>query len=78
MLNRTITNPYLQSRSFLFLGTKWCGTGKVAKYYSDLASGSGRKADICCREHDHCPLYVQAGEKNETLGVDNTNGTSTM
>ncbi|XP_037502079.1 uncharacterized protein LOC119377508 isoform X2 [Rhipicephalus sanguineus] len=33
-----------------FPGTKWCGSGNVARNNEDL--GEARDADMCCREHD--------------------------
>ncbi|XP_022238478.1 uncharacterized protein LOC111085211 [Limulus polyphemus] len=38
-------------------GTRWCGTGDVAKQYDDL--GRYNNVDICCRAHDHCPIKVK-------------------
>ncbi|KAF5286930.1 hypothetical protein FQR65_LT12389 [Abscondita terminalis] len=45
---------------FIYPGTKWCGPGAVADNYTDL--GTHRQEDICCREHDHCPQYIERGE----------------
>ncbi|GBP00579.1 Phospholipase A(2) [Eumeta japonica] len=51
---------------FLFLtGTKWCGAGDVADNYDDL--GPARETDVCCREHDHCPDVMRAGESRHNL-----------
>lgn len=38
-------------------GTKWCGTGDIAKSYHDL--GSEASIDKCCRTHDLCPTKVR-------------------
>ncbi|XP_065226962.1 group 3 secretory phospholipase A2-like [Planococcus citri] len=38
-------------------GTKWCGTGDIAKTYFDL--GSEVTMDKCCRAHDLCPVKVR-------------------
>ncbi|KAB0791241.1 hypothetical protein PPYR_03041 [Photinus pyralis] len=45
---------------FIYPGTKWCGPGAVADNYTDL--GSHSREDMCCREHDHCPHYIEKGE----------------
>ena len=39
-------------------GTKWCGMGNVAFDENDLGE---MKADVCCREHDHCPQFIPGG-----------------
>ncbi|XP_076331620.1 uncharacterized protein LOC143236865 isoform X2 [Tachypleus tridentatus] len=38
-------------------GTRWCGTGNVAKQYEDL--GRYSNVDTCCRAHDYCPIKVK-------------------
>ncbi|KAF0297480.1 Phospholipase A2 [Amphibalanus amphitrite] len=48
--------------------TKWCGAGTSATSYDDL--GSARATDLCCRQHDHCPVSLEAGEARG--GVTNT------
>merc|ERR1712050_298735 len=49
------------SRFFtIWPGTKWCGPGNNAANFDDLADGAGRPADLCCREHDHCPDNIGA------------------
>ncbi|XP_064620903.1 uncharacterized protein LOC135483791 [Lineus longissimus] len=53
----------------IYPGTKWCGNGKIAKSYDDLGTGSKRKADMCCREHDHCPDHIPA--RSTKYGVRN-------
>ncbi|XP_017884610.1 acidic phospholipase A2 PA4 isoform X2 [Ceratina calcarata] len=40
----------------IYPGTKWCGPGTLATSYDDL--GQHRGEDICCREHDHCPITI--------------------
>ncbi|CAG9763436.1 unnamed protein product [Ceutorhynchus assimilis] len=49
-------------------GTKWCGPGNRAKSYDDL--GPARRSDFCCRDHDHCPEFIRAGESG--FGLNNT------
>lgn len=44
--------------NFTILGTKWCGTGDIAKNYFDL--GTDWVMDKCCRKHDLCPVKVKA------------------
>ncbi|XP_011564355.3 phospholipase A2 isoform X1 [Plutella xylostella] len=51
--------------SLIFPGTKWCGPGNSADGFEDL--GSERETDACCREHDHCPDSMEAGEKKHNL-----------
>lgn len=41
-----------------FVGTKWCGLGTDAESYDDLAGGSYREVDKCCRTHDHCDKII--------------------
>jgi secretory phospholipase A2 len=40
----------------LMPGTKWCGSGSSADQWAEIGSYSG--ADLCCRQHDHCPFKV--------------------
>lgn len=46
-------------------GTKWCGTGNVANGFHDV--GRRHNTDICCRRHDHCPVYIRPGETKYNL-----------
>lgn len=41
----------------LVSGTKWCGTGDIAKDYFDL--GAEANVDACCRTHDLCPVKIK-------------------
>jgi secretory phospholipase A2 len=50
-------NP-LSLFSGVFPGTKWCGTGDIAKNYHDL--GTEKQMDRCCRQHDICPVKIRA------------------
>ncbi|CAH1968661.1 unnamed protein product [Acanthoscelides obtectus] len=54
----TIQSPH--QGGFIYPGTKWCGPGTIATNYSDL--GIHEKEDICCRDHDNCPIFLAAGE----------------
>lgn len=47
------------------LGTKWCGTGDIAKNYHDL--GTESDVDRCCRTHDLCPSKVRPYQKRYEL-----------
>ncbi|VVC97865.1 unnamed protein product, partial [Leptidea sinapis] len=51
--------------SFIYPGTKWCGTGDTASGYDDL--GKEVEADKCCRDHDFCPDVITAGETKYNL-----------
>ncbi|XP_066995686.2 group 3 secretory phospholipase A2 [Anabrus simplex] len=57
-------NP-LTILSGILPGTKWCGTGDIAKTYYDL--GSNTELDKCCRSHDLCPVKVRAFESRYNL-----------
>lgn len=50
---------------FVLIGTKWCGTGDIAKDYHDL--GAEASVDRCCRTHDLCPVKVRAYTKRYNL-----------
>nr|CAD7423980.1 unnamed protein product [Timema monikensis] len=47
-------------RGFIYPGTKWCGPGNIAKHFDDV--GRYGEEDKCCREHDHCPKQLGAGQ----------------
>ncbi|KAF7286500.1 hypothetical protein GWI33_005136 [Rhynchophorus ferrugineus] len=46
-------------------GTKWCGTGDIARNYFDL--GVESSVDACCRTHDLCPVKVRARTQRYNL-----------
>ncbi|XP_026271538.1 phospholipase A2 hemilipin-like [Frankliniella occidentalis] len=50
----------LRQTGFIYPGTKWCGPGSTAQHYEDL--GYHEAEDACCREHDHCPAILEAGQ----------------
>ncbi|CAG7834230.1 unnamed protein product, partial [Allacma fusca] len=37
-------------------GTYWCGLDKVASQRSSIGAHTG--TDMCCRQHDHCPINI--------------------
>ncbi|XP_070491857.1 uncharacterized protein [Chironomus tepperi] len=51
--------------SGVFPGTKWCGTGDIAKNFHDL--GEEKDMDRCCRDHDICPIKVRAYQSRYNL-----------
>ncbi|XP_042901899.1 uncharacterized protein [Parasteatoda tepidariorum] len=52
----------------IFPGTKWCGSGDLAKSYDDL--GIHRDTDLCCRAHDVCNDTMAPGETKNNLTND--------
>ncbi|CAH0563568.1 unnamed protein product [Brassicogethes aeneus] len=46
-------------------GTKWCGTGDIAKDYFDL--GTDFSTDACCRAHDLCPVKIRSYSQRYNL-----------
>lgn len=48
-----------------YKGTKWCGAGNDAATYDDL--GTAEEVDMCCREHDHCDMFIEAGQSKYGL-----------
>ncbi|KAG8232715.1 hypothetical protein J437_LFUL013308, partial [Ladona fulva] len=46
-------------------GTKWCGTGNIAT--SDNDYGAYDAPDRCCKEHDHCPEFLDPGQSRYGL-----------
>lgn len=51
--------------NYCSLGTKWCGDGDIANSFTDL--GTFSTSDACCREHDTCPVIIDAGTTNFNL-----------
>lgn len=49
-------------------GTLWCGSGSTVRIPSDL--GLFFLSDNCCKQHDHCPKSILAGETK--FGLTNT------
>nr|XP_027203106.1 uncharacterized protein LOC113796998 [Dermatophagoides pteronyssinus] len=50
---------------FIAPKTKWCGVADIAENYWDL--GSEPLVDLCCREHDHCPLNIESKKSKHGL-----------
>nr|XP_022916393.1 uncharacterized protein LOC111426203 [Onthophagus taurus] len=65
MARGLLSNNPLTLLSGIIPGTKWCGTGDIAKDYHDL--GAESKVDRCCRTHDLCPVKVRAYTKRYNL-----------
>jgi secretory phospholipase A2 len=40
---------------FIFPGTNWCGSGNQAEEL-----GESIDTDMCCRDHDNCPYYIES------------------
>lgn len=57
-------NP-LSLFSGVFPGTKWCGTGDIAKNFHDL--GTEKNMDRCCRDHDICPVKIRPYQSRYNL-----------
>lgn len=67
-LRKLIQAPHaINQRDFheIYPGTKWCGSGNDAATYDDL--GTEVEVDMCCREHDHCDMFIEAGQSNYGL-----------
>lgn len=45
--------------SLIQSGTKWCGLGTDATSFDDLAEGTYREVDKCCRTHDNCDKQIE-------------------
>lgn len=55
----------ISGQFYYFSGTKWCGTGDIAKDYHDL--GAEKAVDRCCRTHDLCPVKVRGYSRRYNL-----------
>ncbi|KAI5748744.1 hypothetical protein M8J76_001611 [Diaphorina citri] len=53
---------------FIKPGTKWCGTGDIARDISD--TGIFHDIDSCCRDHDLCPENIVAKSTKYNLTND--------
>lgn len=60
-----LSNSPFTLLSGIIPGTKWCGTGDIAKDYYDL--GAEASVDSCCRAHDLCPVKVRAYQQRYNL-----------
>lgn len=70
-LRKLIQAPHAISRrdlDLIYPGTKWCGAGNDAATYDDL--GTAEEVDMCCREHDHCDMFIEAGQSKYGLTND--------
>uniref|UniRef100_A0A8D8S4F5 phospholipase A2 n=1 Tax=Cacopsylla melanoneura TaxID=428564 RepID=A0A8D8S4F5_9HEMI len=53
---------------FIKPGTKWCGTGDIARDFDD--TGIFHDIDSCCRSHDLCPENIVAKSSKYNLTND--------
>ncbi|CAO1391345.1 unnamed protein product [Diamesa serratosioi] len=60
-----LSNNPLSVFSGVFPGTKWCGTGDIARDFHDL--GTEKMMDRCCRAHDICPVKIRAYQSRYNL-----------
>ncbi|XP_046428454.1 phospholipase A2-like isoform X1 [Neodiprion fabricii] len=60
-----VMNQYRKRIQAIFPGTRWCGSGDVARSPNDI--GIFSLTDTCCRTHDACPEYVLAGSSSRGL-----------
>ncbi|XP_057658424.1 phospholipase A(2)-like [Diorhabda carinulata] len=49
----------------ILVGTKWCGTGDIAKNDTDF--GTFLNVDRCCQAHDKCPDYISGFQTKYNL-----------
>ncbi|KAK3921077.1 Phospholipase A2 [Frankliniella fusca] len=49
----------------IFPGTLWCGQGSKARSFDELGVFAG--PDRCCRDHDHCPDFINRHESKHGL-----------
>ena len=49
----------------MYAGTKWCGSGNIAKNPDDL--GHFADTDACCRTHDQCDDIIEATQTKYNL-----------
>lgn len=49
----------------IYPGTLWCGGGNQAR--SEHEVGLFRNTDICCKLHDKCPSFIEAGKEHKGL-----------
>ncbi|CAH0551702.1 unnamed protein product [Brassicogethes aeneus] len=54
--------------ALIYPGTKWCGNGDRSRSIDDL--GYHQDTDMCCRDHDNCPVGIPGRESQ--YGLHNT------
>ncbi|KAK4872448.1 hypothetical protein RN001_014477 [Aquatica leii] len=66
-LNNENESDYERAGSWqiIYPGTKWCGAGNVAQNENDF--GPEIEADRCCKAHDLCDDYIEAGGTKHNL-----------
>ncbi|XP_015793628.1 uncharacterized protein LOC107370157 [Tetranychus urticae] len=65
---KPLSNLFGLSSNMIAPGTKWCGPGNRSSGYDDL--GIRVETDKCCRDHDYCPMYIDAFQSK--YGLKNT------
>ncbi|XP_044267341.1 phospholipase A2-like [Tribolium madens] len=58
-------DEFLSKIQVIFPGTLWCGPGNISDSSNDL--GVLKSTDSCCRDHDMCPDYIEAGKSEHGL-----------
>lgn len=61
----SITDLFKDKVKAIYPGTLWCGGGNQAR--SEREVGLFRNTDICCKAHDKCPSFIEAGEEFKGL-----------
>lgn len=60
-----ITDLFKDRVKAIYPGTLWCGGGTQARNEHEV--GLFRNTDICCKAHDKCPIFIEAGKERKGL-----------